>query len=249
MFGKKHKYWKRPQGDALHPDKIMAQLPGGEQLYKQVQDAEQFFTTANRVGGGGTKAGSVGLRFIDRKKSSQLHELYTEPDKAGKPAPPKEFNPHEFLGKDGPPEGPKFRVVSIPSNWCPGCDAVAVNGFRPYWHTDQRTKKFVEQKAMLSVAPLLEAWPEVGLRPGDIVRHILCGRCVVEMRHGSGSRVQIVIRDERGIPEVVPAGVFEYAKFNQRVQENLERFMLSLWAVRKEEMFYGERGEDMAKER
>ncbi len=248
MFGKKHKYWRRPKGDALHPDTLAQHLPNGEALYRQVKEAEAFFTTSSRAGGGGTHAGSVGLRFIDRKTSARLHEQFTEPDKGGSKPKAPEVNLHEFIG-DQIPEGPKVNVVSVPSNYCPGCDSVAPGGgFQPYMFTEPRSKRFTTQPVVISVAPVMEPWPEAGLVPGDILRHILCGRCAKEMRYGSGSRLKVVIKTVNG-PEEVPAGVYEYARFNQRVQENLERFIRTTWTLRKEKTFFGHEGEDLSKER
>ena len=239
-----HKYAKRPKNDALYPSKVMAHLPSPEEAYKTAQEANEFFDDSKRIGSGGIKTGSVGLRFIDRASRLRLHDKFTETGKITKEKQP-EVSPNEYIG-DGPKEQKPLRVCVLPTNYCPDCDSVRTGGFRPYQYTDKRTKQHRETKALLNICPVLEAWPEVHLKPGDVIRHVICGRC----RHANEnnhSRLQVVIQTETG-PQTVPKSVFDGFQRTQRIQENIERFLMHAWTTRQPGTFIDEDGKDMANE-
>jgi hypothetical protein len=223
-FGRKRR--KVKPGDAMHAASIAAHLPSPEAMYNEAKEAQQFFHDSSRAGAGGTKSGATGLRFIDRKKLSVMHERFTETGKISKSSAPK-ANMHEFIGGKAP-DGPKLRIISLPSNYCPDCD----------------TANFpIKEGWSLTVSPVLTAWDAINLRPGDVIRHAICADCHKKAKKGTGSPLRVFIQ---GMGDV-PVSVLETAQRNERIAENIEAFAKTAWSSRRENTFYDEDGKDMAR--
>ena len=57
----------------------------------------------------------------------------------------------------------------------------------------------------------------------------------------------VVIQTETG-PQTVPKSVFDSFQRTQRIQENIERFLMHAWTTRQPGTFIDEDGKDMANE-
>ena len=245
MLPKNHKYYRRPTNDALHPSRLIPQMPQGEAFYKELKGVEEFFDNTKRVGAGGVTAGSTGLRFVSRKDSAALHERFTETQKQQrKPVQPK-ANPYEFIGK--PAEQAPVRVVSLPSNYCPDCDRAASGGFKPFTYIHPRSRETVVQETTLNMSPVLEPWPAINMRPGDVIRHAICAECSYkagpdyEGADRMDVKFTIVVNGEQ-----MPLRVLKLHQRIERIHENIEHFLRHAWTIRKEKTFYDEQGGDMA---
>lgn len=239
MLPSNHKYYKKKKGDALAAERINRML--NPDMRAQIAEAKEFFDDSKRAGAGGTKSGSVGLRMIGRKSLSSLYEKYTETGKASKPTR-RTVNLHEFVGK--PVDQPRVRVCSVPTNYCPDCDTAKTSGrFEPYvWFDKNGTRQ--ETAANISLSPVMEPIPEIEMRPGDVIRFVTCGKCNYLAEKGTDSRLYLVINGEQ-----VSMKVYETFQRNQRIEENLIRFLRWARTVGKEKTFVGEQGEDLLNER
>lgn len=185
--------------------------------------------------------------MIDRKTSAQMYDRFLERGKKPVKQEKPKVNPNEFIGK--PTEQPRIRVVSLPSNYCPDCDSAIRNSaiFPPYKYKDKKTGEMMEQGSTMNLSPVFEPWSSIGVRPGDVIRHIICGECAYKAEHENGSALTAMIQDPAsGMWEKVPVSVLHTLQRYKRIEEHIEAFMLHAHSVQKEKTFYDEQGADMA---
>lgn len=242
LIPKSHKYWKRPKTDALHPSKILPKLPSTPEVIKDLEQVNEYFAPSTTRTGG-----SLSFSMIDRKTKKRMEErFYGQKERPRKNEAPK-VAPNEFIGK--PTEQPKVRICSLPSNYCPDCDT-AINGvkrFPPVTFKNPVTREFETQEPGLNLSPVVQPWPEIGLQPGDVVRHAICADCLIKSQKNSGSKLTVMVQDPITQKwDDVPVGVLYTFQRAQRIEQNIQAFMRYAHTMRKEKTFYDADGSDMA---